>query len=141
MQAYLKGSPIQIKLFSTDVASSAKLNMSCGADYVKTTQSAPSGVTLEPLARACSFDGDADRIVYYYYTKDNTFRLMDGDKIATLVASYIKELIELESPSLREQIRVGVVQTAYANGNSTRYIKDQLVCTHTTMSLASRNKI
>ncbi|KNZ50906.1 uncharacterized protein VP01_4183g2 [Puccinia sorghi] len=126
MQAYLKGSPIQIKLFSTDVASSAKLNMNCGADYVKTTQSAPSGVTLEPLARACSFDGDADRIVYYYYTKDNTFRLMDGDKIATLVASYIKDLIELESPSLREQIRVGVVQTAYANGNSTRYIKDQL---------------
>ncbi|POW04748.1 hypothetical protein PSHT_11108 [Puccinia striiformis] len=92
MEAYLKSSALQLKLTSTDVESSEKLNKDCGADYVKTTQSAPSGVTLEPLARACSYDGDADRIVYYYYSKDKTFRLMDGDKIATLVASYIKEL-------------------------------------------------
>ncbi|OAV95837.1 hypothetical protein PTTG_09144 [Puccinia triticina 1-1 BBBD Race 1] len=126
MAPYLEGSALRLKLFSTDVDSSGKLNKDCGADYVKTTQSAPGGVTLEPLARACSFDGDADRIVYYYYTESKTFRLMDGDKIATLVASYIKELVELESPDLKEHLRIGVVQTAYANGNSTRYIKDQL---------------
>ncbi|KNE95410.1 hypothetical protein PSTG_11263 [Puccinia striiformis f. sp. tritici PST-78] len=126
MEAYLKSSALQLKLTSTDVESSEKLNKDCGADYVKTTQSAPSGVTLEPLARACSYDGDADRIVYYYYSKDKNFRLMDGDKIATLVASYIKELVELEAPGMKENLKVGVVQTAYANGNSTRYIKEQL---------------
>ncbi|KAI9607375.1 hypothetical protein H4Q26_005894 [Puccinia striiformis f. sp. tritici PST-130] len=108
MEAYLKSSALQLKLTSTDVESSEKLNKDCGADYVKTTQSAPSGVTLEPLARACSYDGDADRI------------------IATLVASYIKELVELEAPGIKENLKVGVVQTAYANGNSTRYIKEQL---------------
>ncbi|KAA1068469.1 Phosphoacetylglucosamine Mutase [Puccinia graminis f. sp. tritici] len=126
MQAYLKDSPLRLKLSSTDVNSSEKLNKDCGADYVKTTQSAPSGVSLEPLARACSFDGDADRIVYYYYSEKKSFRLMDGDKIATLVASYIKQLVELESAGIKDHLRIGVVQTAYANGNSTRYIKDQL---------------
>ncbi|KAI7958122.1 hypothetical protein MJO29_006339 [Puccinia striiformis f. sp. tritici] len=126
MEPYLKSSALQLKLLSTDVESSEKLNKDCGADYVKTTQSAPSGVTLEPLARACSYDGDADRIVYYYYSKDKTFRLMDGDKIATLVASYIKELVELEAPEIKQDLKVGVVQTAYANGNSTQYIKEQL---------------
>ncbi|PLW08493.1 hypothetical protein PCANC_22028 [Puccinia coronata f. sp. avenae] len=127
MRGYLKGSPLQMRLFSTDVESRDKLNKDCGADYVKTTQSAPSGLTLAPLARACSFDGDADRIVYYYLTKDNhTFRLMDGDKIATLVAGYIKELVQLEAPELKDHVRIGVVQTAYANGNSTRYIQEQL---------------
>ncbi|KAH9450826.1 hypothetical protein Pst134EB_018337 [Puccinia striiformis f. sp. tritici] len=75
-------------LTSTDVESRRSSTRIAVRIYVKTTQSAPSGVTLEPLARACSYDGDADRIVYYYYSKDKNFRLMDGDKIATLVASY-----------------------------------------------------
>ncbi|KAI9609217.1 hypothetical protein KEM48_002924 [Puccinia striiformis f. sp. tritici PST-130] len=125
MEPYLKSSALQLKLLSTDVESSEKLNKDCGADYVKTTQSAPSGVTLEPLARLvvirrCRSD------CLYYYSKDKTFRLMDGDKIATLVASYIKELVELEAPEIKQDLKVGVVQTAYANGNSTRYIKEQL---------------
>lgn len=128
---YLKKSPLKLQLCSTDHESSEKLNKNCGADFVKTTQSAPIGLTLEPLKRACSFDGDADRIVYYYQSEQQTFRLMDGDKIATLVARYIKDLVELESSSLRENLKIGVVQTAYANGNSTRYIKDRLGLTVT----------
>ena len=40
---------------------------------------------MEPDVRHCSFDGDADRIVYYYQDKAGHFRLLDGDKIATLV--------------------------------------------------------
>lgn len=126
LKAYLQSSSLNLKLYSTEIQSSSKLNKDCGADFVKTTQSAPRGVTLEPFCRACSFDGDADRLVYYYLSDDQTFRLMDGDKIATLVAGYIKELVQLEPAALRENVRIGVVQTAYANGNSTRYIQDKL---------------
>lgn len=43
--------------------------------------------------RCCSFDGDADRIVYYYLDVDGHFHLIDGDKIATLISSFLKELL------------------------------------------------
>lgn len=43
--------------------------------------------------RCCSFDGDADRIVYYYHDADGHFHLIDGDKIATLISSFLKELL------------------------------------------------
>jgi phosphoacetylglucosamine mutase len=38
----------------------------CGADFVKTGQRLPIGSNIKPGDRAASFDGDADRIVYYY---------------------------------------------------------------------------
>jgi phosphoacetylglucosamine mutase len=34
--------------------------------------------------RAASVDGDADRLVYFYLDQTGTFKLLDGDKIATL---------------------------------------------------------
>lgn len=43
------------------------------------------GIDLEPGMRCASFDGDGDRIVYFYKTVDGKFALLDGDKIATLV--------------------------------------------------------
>ncbi len=47
--------------------------------------------------------------------------MLDGDKIATLFASYIKE----ELNTVKDiDLSMGVVQTAYANGASTRYLED-----------------
>lgn len=43
--------------------------------------------------RCCSFDGDADRIVYYYLDVGGHFHLIDGDKMATLISSFLKELL------------------------------------------------
>lgn len=51
------------------------------------------GLDVKPLQPYCSFDGDADRIVYYYNDVHNGFHLLDGDKIATLISTYIKELL------------------------------------------------
>ncbi|BFY98453.1 hypothetical protein BsWGS_01493 [Bradybaena similaris] len=100
--------------------SSGKLNHQCGADFVKLYQAAPIGIDLEPEMRCASFDGDGDRIVYFYKTVDGKFALLDGDKIATLFADYLNEL--LTSSGLK--LSIGLVQTAYANGSSTRYISD-----------------
>lgn len=99
------------------------LNSECGADYVKTKQRAPPGVELVPGQRYASFDGDADRIVYYYATDSGEFRLLDGDKIAGLCAGFIMEMVRKEGLELE----VGVVQTAYANGASTEYLTNVLV--------------
>jgi len=91
------------------------LNSGCGADFVKVKQVAPAGVELAPGRRMASFDGDADRIVYFF-DDGSGFRLLDGDRIALLLAHFI-------APRLREaglsDVRMGLVQTAYANGGST----------------------
>lgn len=51
------------------------------------------GIKINPGERCCSFDGDADRIVYYYTDSEGTFHLLDGDKMATLISTFLKELL------------------------------------------------
>ncbi|KAI8613507.1 hypothetical protein BC830DRAFT_1192376 [Chytriomyces sp. MP71] len=120
------------ELVNKDTVSQGKLNFDCGADFVKIKQSKPSGMDLAPGQRACSLDGDADRIVFYFMDETNTFRLLDGDKIATLAAAFIMDLasqadvvVEREDGS-RSPLHIGLVQTAYANGSSTAYVKETL---------------
>ncbi|KAJ2200839.1 hypothetical protein EV180_000802 [Coemansia sp. RSA 518] len=112
-----------IDVRNCDTETLGKLNIDCGADYVKSNQRQPVGMTMQPGARYCSFDGDADRIVYYYADESGAFCLLDGDKISTLIATYLRDLV---STAGVEDLEVGVVQTAYANGSSTSYIKDTL---------------
>ncbi|KAJ1944751.1 hypothetical protein FBU59_002515 [Linderina macrospora] len=112
-----------IEVHNHDTETLGKLNINCGADHVKSNQHQPAGVTIVPGGRYCSFDGDADRIVYYYADESGHFHLLDGDKISTLVATYLRDLV---SEAGITDLQVGVVQTAYANGSSTSYIKDSL---------------
>ncbi|XP_062345823.1 phosphoacetylglucosamine mutase isoform X1 [Cinclus cinclus] len=99
-----------------------KLNHLCGADFVKVHQKPPGGLDMKPNERCCSFDGDADRIVYYYKDTSGHFHLIDGDKIATLISIFLKELLA----KVKQNFTLAVVQTAYANGNSTRYLQETL---------------
>ncbi|KAJ1649631.1 hypothetical protein GGF38_006054, partial [Coemansia sp. RSA 25] len=112
-----------IEVHNSDTATLGRLNIDCGADHVKSNQRPPAGTALVAGGRYCSFDGDADRIVYYYADDRGAFHLLDGDKISTLVATYLRDLVAAAGIS---DLQVGVVQTAYANGSSTSYIKDTL---------------
>ncbi|KAK7108953.1 phosphoacetylglucosamine mutase-like isoform X2 [Littorina saxatilis] len=107
-----------LQLHITNDGSQGKLNHRCGADFVKVQQQGPDGLKVEPSMRCASFDGDADRIVFFYLDKQKTFHLLDGDKIATLVAGYLQELVKGSGLTLN----LGLVQTAYANGSSTDFI-------------------
>ncbi|XP_063896188.1 phosphoacetylglucosamine mutase [Helicoverpa armigera] len=102
-----------------------KLNLGCGADHVKVTQTPATGFTHTPFERVASLDGDGDRIVYYFINDDPEPKmiLLDGDRIATLLASYITELLQ---GCGAQHLQMGIVQTAYANGASTNYITDTL---------------
>ena len=108
------------------------LNNDCGADFVKTGQRLPHGISTELMQQAnniyCSFDGDADRIVFYYIddTPERKFHLLDGDKIATLFAKFLQK--QLSDAKLGSSLKLGVVQTAYANGSSTAYVTKTLQC-------------
>lgn len=107
----------------TDLSTPGSLNSFVGADFVKTNQKLPDELRdfMKPGTRACSLDGDADRLIYYYHDDRGMFRLLDGDKIATLAVVWLKDIVA--TTCLEEAITVGVVQTAYANGSSTDYIK------------------
>ena len=83
---------------------------------------ASANVLLKPDTKGCSLDGDADRIVYYYLLDGKTFRLLDGDKIAVMVAMFLVDLVSKAKLDEDSRLKVGVVQTAYANGNSTKYL-------------------
>ncbi|XP_050708023.1 phosphoacetylglucosamine mutase-like [Eriocheir sinensis] len=98
------------------------LNHMCGADFVKVQQKWPEGVPQTINVRCVSVDGDADRVIYSFLDTNKGFHMLDGDKIATLVAGYLKELLQKSGLALK----LGLVQTAYANGASTAYINDQL---------------
>ncbi|KAH7916399.1 phosphoacetylglucosamine mutase, partial [Hygrophoropsis aurantiaca] len=123
--SYLKDS-IPIKLTNTDIDTKGALNHACGADFVKTSQKLPPSLVsvLQPGERACSLDGDADRLIYYYLDDRGQFHMLDGDKITALVANFIVELVK--AAGLDDQIKVGAVQTAYANGSSTKYLTERL---------------
>lgn len=74
-------------------------------------------------------DGDADRLVYFLVPPESNAQvnLVDGDKILSLFAVFIKEqlsfLNEKEDLKNGHKARLGIVQTAYANGASTNYLK------------------
>lgn len=81
--------------------------------------------------RCASLDGDADRLVYFSVHSESNVNidLVDGDKILSLFALFIKNqlLILIQGDDLNTtsnpHTRLGVVQTAYANGASTDYLK------------------
>ncbi|RVX00237.1 Phosphoacetylglucosamine mutase [Vitis vinifera] len=120
-----------------DVRNSGKeggvLNEGVGADYVQKEKVVPVGFGPSDVGLRCaSLDGDADRLVYFLVLpKDNKIDLVDGDKILSLFALFVKEQLAILNTNGNEKInnyyhaRLGVVQTAYANGASTDYLKKQ----------------
>ncbi|KAI4327235.1 hypothetical protein L6164_019720 [Bauhinia variegata] len=79
--------------------------------------------------RCASLDGDADRLVYFCVSPESSSKinLIDGDKILSLFALFIGEQLRILNEQVDTknsyQARLGVVQTAYANGASTNYLK------------------
>jgi len=133
----------------------AHLNDGVGAEHCQKDRLPPAGFspTEHRLLRCASLDGDADRLVYWYFDEAGTWRLLDGDKIATLAAAFLADQLRdlglaITSEPTHEAhtayhppghggaskaaaaplsaVSVGVVQTAYANGASSRYIRESL---------------
>lgn len=125
-------------------AYSGPVNDNCGAEHCQKLQIPPATMTrvhAEATATAtvidghplkCSLDGDADRIVFHVLAEgkgEPLWTLFDGDKIACLVALFVSR--ELTAAGLiaegKDEFKFGVVQTAYANGASTAYLRAQRI--------------
>lgn len=126
-----------VKLIPLNLPGDGPLNENCGAEYVQKQQKIPNiyknGMKVQSpstMDYVASLDGDADRIVFHYTNDKGQLVLLDGDKIAVLVSSFLQE--ELDALALAVQdaknIKCGVVQTAYANGSSTNHLKVRTLC-------------
>lgn len=112
------------------------LNITCGSEHVQKQLKPPTWYSTDEANNktmernyCCSLDGDADRIVFFSAKEDHELTtLLDGDKIAVLIAHFIKkELNQLYAANnTLPKITMGVVQTAYANGASTLYLQETL---------------
>lgn len=126
---------IVLELFNRGYKESDRLNHQCGADFVEKTRSFPVNLpeTVNEMDICFSLDGDADRVVAFT-KKNGKFELLNGDKIAVLLAAYIDRFVD--GGLVGTEKTMAIVQTAYANGASTDYIKNNLkgfdvVCTLT----------
>ncbi|KAI3949273.1 hypothetical protein MKW98_023210 [Papaver atlanticum] len=102
------------------------LNHGVGADFVQKEKIVPSGFGQADVGKRCaSLDGDADQFVYFHVLpgSNNKIELVDGDKILSLFALFIKQQLAVLSKEDGRQVHLGIVQTAYANGASTDYLK------------------
>lgn len=114
---------------NTNVDDPSTLNLECGADYAKqkylpSAEMRRQGETSGACTHYYCVDGDADRLVGFAYDPaQNKWGLLDGDRIAILFAKLIHYFMDDKA---REVLNVGIVQTAYANGASTAYVKEVL---------------
>jgi phosphoacetylglucosamine mutase len=124
------GVPLNIQLINSP--QDGPVNVQCGSDYVQTLKELPRGYERgsynTPYA-AASFDGDADRLLYYYVDYNSQFSLLNGDHMSAIVAKFIQEELN-EIPT--GAVSLGIVQTAYANGASRAYFDKCNIATVTT---------
>jgi phosphoacetylglucosamine mutase len=120
-----KSSNFNPEIINCGTEESDVLNFNCGADFVKIQMKAPKGVHSDQIqnCRFASLDGDADRLIYFYFDSNGKFKMLDGDRISVLFAFYLRKL--LKEANLFDSLKFGVVQTAYANGASTQFLKSQ----------------
>lgn len=125
MFTYINGlAPDSLDIELRNKAHEGKVNDGCGAEHVQKGRIPPCGVDQSDKGNLlCSFDGDADRIVFHSFLSDTAeWILLDGDKIASLIAVFLfQELVAADLHSFP----MGVVQTAYANGASTSFLKQK----------------
>ncbi|KAL4591768.1 hypothetical protein LXL04_004739 [Taraxacum kok-saghyz] len=114
----------QIEIRNSGGNSGGILNEGVGSDFVQKEKLSPQGFGPSDVGIRCaSLDGDADRFVYFTIIPNgnNKINLIDGDKILSLFALFIKQQLTILEDSKKPS--VGIVQTAYANGASTKYLK------------------
>lgn len=135
---FLKLSALLTDLLEVQVRNNVadgELNHLCGAEHAQKSRTPPTNFTAEAdkNLRLCSFDGDADRLVYHYFDEAGTWKLLDGDAIACLCGVFFADQLAAAGltvdPANKDAdnfVNLGLVQTAYANGASTNYIKTVL---------------
>jgi len=102
------------------------INQNCGAEHVHKEKSFPTGLPNKiHNKRFAALDGDADRSVYFYKDFHGNKIVLDGDKMATLIALFLKE----ELTKVFVNRKINVIHTGYSNGAMVKYLEEQEINT------------
>jgi phosphoacetylglucosamine mutase len=85
----------------------SELNTNCGAEYAHKDRKLPRNMQVGK--KSASFDGYADRLVYYYSAAE--LNVLEGERLTVLYAAAIKKLMADEGVSGE----ITVVSTGYSN--------------------------
>ncbi|CAD2104453.1 phosphoacetylglucosamine mutase, putative [Plasmodium vinckei] len=111
------------------------LNFECGAEYVYNKRKIPSNMPINYCnnSKCCTFDGDADRIIYFFIKHDNLeneIEILDGPKIVCLLFKCIIKILSNISIKIEKQneemkkIDINIIHTAYVNFSFIHYINN-----------------
>lgn len=99
-----------VKLIPVNLPGDGPLNERCGAEHVQKQQQPPIIYThmdrTLPSNYMVSLDGDADRIIFHYLNKKNEFKMLDGDKIGSLVSGFLQAEIDALAEIVPEAKRI-----------------------------------
>lgn len=108
MMPKLKEMGVDIVLYNTG---DGTLNHECGSDYIEKTGKFPSNMQeIEEGSLCFSIDGDADRVICFT-KKNGKLLVLNGDRISALMGKFFGKS------------NVGIVQTAFSNGASAKYLQ------------------
>lgn len=103
-----------VTLVNTDPS---RLNHHCGAEYSHKERKLPDNM-LQDL-KSASFDGDADRLVYY--KSEPELQVLGGERLTVLYATALKRLMERHGVNKK----ITVVTTGYSNSASIKFLEAQ----------------
>ena len=112
---------IDLKLINTKHDICKLVNEKCGAEFVHKDNSYPEDFNPKDGMKSCSFDGDADRLIYFTNGKEKNNpkpEVIDGDKQFALIISYIRDLLK----EIGVDVPHVLVNTAYANSRANVYL-------------------
>lgn len=124
----INSSELSVSFINTDEHNTSKLNEGCGAEYVHKEHKYPENQNTSTI-KNLSFDGDVDRIIYYVYSSQLP-KLIDGDRLIVLYSTMLNFFLSKLSSNLYNtflsKIKIGIITTAYANGELMNYVKTNL---------------
>ena len=117
------GQILNLNLINTSVTKTELLNKDCGAEFVHKEQKTPENLdwaNMKDCAKCVSFDGDADRQIYFYTDEDENIKILDGDKQFAIILTYIKGL--LNELGIDEEVSHIFVHSPYTNLKAHEYL-------------------
>ncbi len=109
---------IDIQLVNTHTDHAEPLNENCGAEYVHKEGKLPTDINASSPKKAASFDGDADRLMYFKNLGEKPV-IIDGDKQFALLMLYVVGL--LKKLGIENRVSHCIVNTAYANSKAIQF--------------------
>lgn len=92
------------------------VNHKCGAQYIQYDQQVPEHL-LDKEGEYVAFDGDMDRVIYFFIKEKKIIKIFDGDRQASIILLFLHNMIN----ELEMNVSIGCVLSDYSNMSAVNY--------------------